>query len=56
MSGIRTVSVEVLYDLPAGVWEGDVNAALNYFETLPSEGPESLADDTEYRRFEPARG
>jgi catechol-2,3-dioxygenase len=49
-------SVEVLYDLPAEVWEGDVNAALNHFEMLPSEGPESLVDDTDYQRFEPARG
>ncbi len=49
-------SVEVLYDLPSEVWEGDVNAALNHFEMLPSDGPESLVDDTDYERFEPPRG
>ena len=47
-------SVEILYDLPAEVWRDDVNAALNYFEVLPSDGPEALEDDTEYRRFDPA--
>jgi catechol 2,3-dioxygenase len=49
-------SVEVLYDLPADVWASDVNAALNYFEVLPSDGPEALVDDTDYHRFEPSRG
>jgi catechol-2,3-dioxygenase len=43
--------IEVLYDLPAEVWEGDVNAALNYFGPLPLEGEESLADSTDYVRF-----
>jgi catechol-2,3-dioxygenase len=47
-------SVEVLYDLPKEVWDGDVNAALNYFEFLPTEGPGSLEDSTDYQRFEPA--
>lgn len=46
--------VEVLYDLPADVWQDDVNAALSYFETLPRRGPEALEDSTDYRRF-PAR-
>ncbi len=31
--------IEVLYELPAEVWEGDVDAALSYFELLPDEGP-----------------
>ena len=43
--------IEVLYELPAEVWEGDVNAALNHFEPLPTAGPESLLDDTNYTRF-----
>lgn len=43
--------VEVLYDLPAEVWEGDVDAALNYFEQLPTTGPEALVDDTDYVTF-----
>ena len=43
--------VEVLYELPTEVWEGDVDAALSYFEPLPTSGPESLEDDTDYKRF-----
>jgi catechol 2,3-dioxygenase len=49
-------SVEVLYDLPKEVWDGDVNAALNYFEFMPTEGPGSLEDSTDYQHFEPAQG
>jgi catechol 2,3-dioxygenase len=41
--------VEVLYNLPAEVWAGDVDAALNYFEYLPPE--EELEDSTDYQRF-----
>jgi catechol 2,3-dioxygenase len=40
--------IEVLYDLPNEVWERDLNAALSYFEPL---APDSLEDDTSYRRF-----
>ncbi|SKA06125.1 Glyoxalase/Bleomycin resistance protein/Dioxygenase superfamily protein [Enhydrobacter aerosaccus] len=36
--------VELLYDLPREVWEGDIDAALNYVEVLPTEGREALAD------------
>lgn len=43
--------IEVLYDLPSEVWEGDVDAALSYFEHLPTEGDESLVDSTDYQRF-----
>ena len=43
--------IEVLYELPRETWEGDVNAALNYFERLPHEGPESLEDDPNYVKF-----
>jgi catechol 2,3-dioxygenase len=40
--------IEVLYDLPNEVWEGDLNAALSYFELLPND---SLEDSTDYKRF-----
>ena len=43
--------LEVLYELPADVWQDDVNAALNYFEVMPTDGPEALTDDTNYHRF-----
>jgi catechol 2,3-dioxygenase len=43
--------IEVLYDLPPEVWEGDVNAALSHFEPLPTSGPEALADRTDYVVF-----
>jgi catechol 2,3-dioxygenase len=43
--------IEVLYNLPAEVWEGDVNAALNYFEFMPNDGPDSLEDSTDYHQF-----
>jgi catechol 2,3-dioxygenase len=39
--------VELLYELPRAVWEGDIDAALNYAEQLPTEGPEALRDRTE---------
>jgi catechol 2,3-dioxygenase len=39
--------VELLYELPREVWEGDIDAALNYAEQLPTEGPEALQDRTE---------
>ena len=45
--------IEVLYNLPAEVWEGDVNAALSHFEVLPNDGPEALEDSTDYVRFGP---
>ena len=45
--------VEVLYDLPAEVWESDVNAALNYVEALPTDGPGALEDSVDYTRFSP---
>lgn len=43
--------IEVLYELPSEVWEGDVDAALSHFEPLPTTGPEALQDDTNYVRF-----
>ena len=39
--------VELLYELPREVWGGDINAALNYVEVLPTEGEAALADDVE---------
>ena len=39
--------VELLYELPREVWEGDIDGALNYAEQLPTEGPEALADRTD---------
>ena len=41
--------LEVLYEVPAEVWSGDVDAALNYFEFLPPD--EELEDSTDYQRF-----
>jgi catechol-2,3-dioxygenase len=37
--------IEVLYELPREVWEGDIDAALNYAERLPTEGDEALIDE-----------
>jgi catechol 2,3-dioxygenase-like lactoylglutathione lyase family enzyme len=45
--------IEVLYNLPAEVWSGDVDAALNYFEYLPTEGDEAMVDRTDYQAFGP---
>ena len=39
--------VELLYELPREVWEGDIDAGLNYFELLPTEGDEAFKDDIE---------
>src|SRR5258706_13356358 len=36
--------IEVLYELPREVWEGDIDAAQNFAEQLPTEGAESLVD------------
>ena len=46
--------IEVLYDVPAEAWEGDVDKALNYVEVLPTDGPEAFEDSTDYKVFEPA--
>jgi catechol 2,3-dioxygenase len=37
--------VEVLYELPRDIWEGDIDAALNYAEGLPTEGEAALVDE-----------
>jgi catechol 2,3-dioxygenase len=43
--------VELAYELPREVWEGDIDAALNFAEVRPHEGPEALVDRTEVPRF-----
>ncbi len=45
--------VELLYELPREVWEGDIDAALNYAEQLPTEGAEALKDNTQVPSFRP---
>jgi catechol-2,3-dioxygenase len=45
------MGIEVLYDLPREVWEGDVDAALSYFEPLPRNGAAALQDREDYRVF-----
>jgi catechol 2,3-dioxygenase len=39
--------VEFVYDLPREVWEGDIDAALNWAKVLPTEGAEALEDRTQ---------
>jgi catechol 2,3-dioxygenase len=36
--------IEIVYEVPREKWEGDVNAALNYFEYLPPDGEETFVD------------
>jgi catechol 2,3-dioxygenase len=40
-------TVELLYELPRAVWEGDIQAALNHYVALPTEGEGALADNAE---------
>ena len=44
---LRDHGIEVLYELPREVWEGDIAAAQNYSEALPTEGDASLVDRTD---------
>jgi catechol-2,3-dioxygenase len=39
--------IELLYELPREMWAGDIDGALNYSVSLPTEGPDALADRTE---------
>ena len=39
--------VELLYELPREVWEGDIDAALNHYVGLPTEGAAALEDEAE---------
>jgi len=43
--------IEVLYELPHEVWEEDIASALIWFKPLPTEGPETLEDTTDYKVF-----
>lgn len=43
--------VEFLYELPREMWENDIDAAINWLEPLPSEGPEALIDRTDTPTF-----
>jgi catechol 2,3-dioxygenase len=40
-------TVELLYELPRSVWEGDLQAALNHYVALPTEGEAALEDRVE---------
>ncbi|MBV9252492.1 MAG: VOC family protein [Acetobacteraceae bacterium] len=44
-------SVELLYELPRSVWEGDIDAALNHYIALPTQGAEALSDSTDVPVF-----
>lgn len=41
--------LEILYELPQEVWEGDINGALNYAEVIEGD---PLVDNTDYKVFE----
>ena len=43
--------VEFLYELPRDMWENDIQGAIDFLETLPSEGPEALVDRTDSPSF-----
>ena len=43
--------IEVLYELPREVWEGDIQGAQEHAEILPTEGPDALIDKTENPLF-----
>jgi catechol 2,3-dioxygenase len=43
--------VEFLYELPREMWENDIQGAIDYLESLPSEGPEALLDRTDSPSF-----
>ena len=47
--------VELLYELPREVWEGDIDAALNFAQQLPTEGLEALQDRTDVPVFKPTQ-
>jgi len=48
--------IEVLYELPREVWEGDIDGAQNYAEMLPTEGAEALVDRAENPVFSAKEG
>lgn len=43
--------IELLYELPREVWEGDIDGAQNYAVRLPTEGDEAMVDTTENPSF-----
>lgn len=43
--------IELLYELPREVWEGELDAALNHYVNLPTDGDAALQDRTEYPAF-----
>ncbi len=43
--------IEILYELPAEVWEQDIDGALNHFVPTATAGEESLADNTDWKVF-----
>ncbi|MGF1597909.1 MAG: VOC family protein [Acidimicrobiales bacterium] len=45
--------IEVLYELPVECWDDDPKRALLHYESLPTEGPAALEDDTDYPVFAP---
>jgi catechol 2,3-dioxygenase-like lactoylglutathione lyase family enzyme len=48
--------VELLYELPHEIWQGDINAALNFSEELPTEGAQALVDEADnVPVFQPAK-
>jgi len=48
--------VELVYELPREVWEGDIDAALNWVESLPTEGEGVLQDNENVPHFTSSGG
>jgi catechol 2,3-dioxygenase len=46
--------IEVLYELPREVWRGDIDAAQNFAEVLPTDGEAAMIDRTDYPVFRAA--
>src|SRR5215475_13743492 len=44
---LQKKGVKFVYDLPKEVWKDDIQGALNYVKTLPTEGAEALEDRTQ---------
>lgn len=47
-------TVELLYETPRELWEGNIQAALTHYIALPTEGDAALEDNTTYPVFTPA--
>jgi catechol 2,3-dioxygenase len=37
--------IEIVYELPRHIWEGNIQAALNHAQPLPTDGDAALIDD-----------